>query len=70
MKPLIDGDAEVISHRPPHRWIDPRHPGRKLSVTRAELVEMFARGARRYDLEALYRYDKETELYYLKEEFL
>lgn len=66
----IDADAEPIGHRPPYRRTDPRYPDRAPIATREELSARIANGAKLADLEAIYRYDADAELYYLKEEFL
>ena len=72
MKLPFDIDAAPVAHRSPYRRIDPAHPDRKAVMTRAEMVKKFdnGAGASLADVMALYCYDAEAGLFYLKEEFL
>ena len=69
MTRLIDPDAEPVGHRPVYRRIDPRYPDRKMVCTRSDMVAKIGAGARLYDLSIMYRHDRDTDTWHLKEEF-
>jgi hypothetical protein len=69
MKLPIATDAVPIANRSPYSRIDPRYPDRTAVATRNQLAARLRNGAKLADLEAIYRYDHDHDLYYLKPEF-